>query len=111
MPRRAVIGSLATQRVQGSSRAPPVLFSQAFRGEGMELAWETRVLLHAEHESEQSTCRARVFCKHPLVQWKKCVCRVSDAWRGHADCQFLGDLAELIPVWPLCKKQGLFHPQ
>lgn len=58
-------------------------------------------------QAEQSACRARVFCKHPLVQWKKRVCRVSDAWRGHVSCQFLGDLAELIPA---CEKQGLFFP-
>lgn len=84
-------------------QSPPVLFNQVFGEEGTELAWETSVLLQAE----QSACRARVFCKRPLVQWKKRVCRVPDAWRGHANCQFLGDLAELIPA---CEKQRLFFP-
>lgn len=37
----------------------------------MKVTWEMGLLTHTEHDSKQSTCRAWVFCKHLLVQWKK----------------------------------------
>lgn len=37
----------------------------------MKLPWEPGLLSHAEHDSKRSTCRAWVFCKCLLVQWKK----------------------------------------
>lgn len=37
----------------------------------MKLPRETGLPSHAEHDSKQSTCRAWVFCKCLLVQWKK----------------------------------------